>query len=347
MFVTSCAHELGRERVIRRGELVDRVAMVVLADEVHTEKSCAGDKLLFGVITALTFGIAYFIAEAGEAKSGRSRWSDCPRHETRYEREKRVATPLTVPNEARRFATDRPQPCRFDPDGDCTTGEWIPSGTIETPTARGWSSIERRGDGKFRITIADRRSARRAIDIVDEPWAKVGTPLAIAVTGDRVVVRSADRTCWLVTRATGAAVPFDDCDSARWLDAHTAWIANRLVDLDTSETYPARRALWLGKDLGFAERDGVVEVVRRGPWRVLATVTPVRVIDEPDQITIIGTTAIVSIRADGNVATHPIPIVPGRILDIRGDLALVTIAKQPLVAATIRLSTGEVVARTN
>jgi hypothetical protein len=64
---------------------------------------------------------------------------------------------------------------------------------------------------------------------------------------------------------------------------------------------------------------------------------------EPDELTIIATAAIVSIKPDGNVATHPIPIVPGRILDIRGDLALVTIANQPRSAAILRLPTGELV----
>jgi hypothetical protein len=69
-------------------------------------------------------------------------------------------------------------------------------------------------------------------------------------------------------------------------------------------------------------------------------------IDEPDELTMIGTTAIVTVRPDGNVTTHPIPIVPGRILAIRGDLALVTILNEQLTAATIRLSTGALVART-
>jgi hypothetical protein len=340
---TSCWHEVHRERVIWHGVLVEDGATITVADEVDLEKSCAGDKVLLGVFTVLTFGLAYIINDVIETKMGHPR---CPQTDTQWERQKQFHSSFaTVPNAPTRVDTYRPRSCRFDPDDGCTTDERATDRTT-TPTARGWTTIERGGDDKFHITIADHRGGRKTIDVGDEPWTKIGSPVAIDVTGDHVVVRSANRMCWLVTRATNAAVPFEDCDYARWLDPHTLWIANRLVDVDTGEIYAAKQARWLGKGLGLAEHDKLVEVVRRGPWRVLATVTPVAMIDEPDALTIIGTTAVVTVRSDGDVTMHPIPIVPGRILAIRGDLALVTIANEQLTAATIRLSTGELVART-
>jgi hypothetical protein len=346
---TSCWHEVKRERIVLRGTLTDTGASVVIGDWVDLEKSCVGDKIELGILTVLTLGLAWVINDAIENKLGHP---TCPHTDTRRERQQQFDTAFaTVPNAPRRIALEsRPRACEFDTDGDCSKDESPSSYTIATSNARGWSRIERGTDNKLHITLADNRGGKQTlttIDLPDEPWMKIGPPMAIDASGGRLVVRGPEpHTCWLVTRATGAATRFDDCDGARWLDAHTALIAKRLVDIDTNETYPASYVVWLGKGLGLAYKDKLVEIVRRGPWRVLASVTPVAYIDEPDQLTIIGTGAIVVVRPDGNVTTNPIPIVPGRILDVRGDLALVVVANEQLTAATIRLSTGQLVART-
>jgi hypothetical protein len=344
ILTTACWHDVRRERVIERAHLTDTGATVVLADEVHSEKSCIGDKIELGVATVLTFGLAYIINDVIENKLGHKQ---CPYTDTRWERQKQFDTAFaTEPYAPRHVATSRPRACGFDPDDDCTSDDLVASGTVGTSTARGWSRIERGPDNAFHVTVSDRRTAK-TVTVDDEPWTKIGLPIALDASGERLVVRGPEpHTCWLVARATTAAIRFDDCDAARWLAPHVAWIGKRLVDIDTGEVYPAERAIWLGKDLGLAEHGTAVDIVRRGPWRVLATVTPIGVIDEPDQIAIIGTDAIVTIRPDGAVAVHSMPIVPGRILDVRGDLALVTFVNEQLTAATIRLSTGELVART-
>jgi hypothetical protein len=338
LLAISCTHEVRRERMVQRGDLTDTGATIVVADFVETEKSCAGDKVLLGVLTVLTLGLVYFIVEAADNKLGKP---ECPHRHTGYDHKKTFATAFPVPSAPRRVAFRRPDPCVLEPDDHCVTHQPSP-GDWYARTARGSTYLE-----KDQVIIDDRISGRRSVDIHDEPWMKLGSPGRIDPTGERLIVAGTDdKECWLVTRASGAATHFDDCKYVSWLDPNTVWIGGRIVDAETGEAHPAEDVLWLGRDLGFAEQKrDVVEVVRRHPWRVLATTTPVGIIGERDQVTIIGKHEVVSIRPDGNVATHPLPIVAHRVLDVRGDFALVSVDKQ-LEAATIQLSTGTLVART-
>jgi hypothetical protein len=343
MLAMACTHEVRRERIVRRGSLTDAGASVVFTDEVHTEKSCTGDKIVLGVLTVLTLGLAYIMNEVAENKLGHR---ECPHTNTVYEHHKQLDTAFpTVPNAPRRIAMREPDSCVLEPDDHCVTNQFSSTDPVAR-TKHGWTGITRQPDASYLLTIDGESVSRKTIELRDEPWMKIGSPITVDPTGERLVVGDSN-ACWLVSRSATTAIRFDDCHYVRWLDPHTAWIGGRIVDAETGEAHPAEHALWLGHDLGLAEQKGdVVEIVRRHPWRVLATTTPVGIIGERDQVTIIGKHEVVMIRPNGDVDVHALPIVPRRVLDVRGDLALVVVANERLTAATIRLSTGALVART-
>jgi hypothetical protein len=206
-------------------------------------------------------------------------------------------------------------------------------------------------DGEYHVMVFDRSTSTKRPVAGDDRWRRLGTPIAVDPTGERVIVKDREvgrSVCWIVTRATNAAMRVEDCEHARFLDGRTALVGKRLVDLDSGAMHPADNVYWFGGDLGLAERQHAreVDVVQRNPWRVLATVAPLGVIVDGQRVTIIGARAIVTVDPTGVTATRPLTVEAIRILDIRGDVALLEVARPLLTAAAIRLSTGQLLGRT-
>lgn len=345
----ACTHVVSRQRVILGGKLGRGGATIELVDEVQTERSCAGRKALLVTASILTFGLVWVISSVVDSKSGKT---ECPERATEWERRTRVTTAIAnfAPT-GHRPINDHATSCWFTTDDDCVVKDPDLTYRIATSTARGHAALELDAGGMPRVTLWNRATATsHPVDLGDSAWRRIGRPLAIDPSGTRVIVKAnegATSACWMVTRATNAAVRYQHCDNAWFIDRRTAWIGKRLVDLDSGESLDGvDDVIWLGGRLGLAQRGHHrFDVVRRGPWSVLASVMPIGVIEDPGRLTIIGATSIVEVTAEGAVAIRPLSITGARVLEVNGDYALIVLANQRLATAIVRLSTGQLIAR--
>ncbi len=307
VLVAGCAHELSRVPQVSSAHVGLTSTRFVVEDRVETHHPCG-----FGHYAAyvLTFGLAWWIDSVMENKLGHH---GCPSDDTTYERKKQV-TVLAGSVDPPRAISDTLPRCVFaSPEEQCIVEDhdrhvpaWVPQDL-------------------------------HVVAVAPDDATVVAVRYGNATTAS---------FCGLVT-SYGGRMRLPTCDHPVYLDRRTLVLGAsspgaQVLDVETGAPLGDGHPILLGAGLAALWHQGSIDIILRNTWEPIASVELRAALSEPDEVVLIGRTAIVEIRPDAAPVTIPLEAAIGTVHEVRGNLAAVTLPAYHHVAL-IDLTTGRIV----